>query len=84
MRGNRAARAGIESFIGAQVAVNYKAGHLVGVLADVGIRGITLRDSGPWRSSVRATRWMPYGAVIDVILASTLPAYAEDTEGETP
>lgn len=84
MNGNRATRSGIESWIGKEVAVNYRAGHVLGVLADVGVRGLTLRDSGPWRSSLRASRWIPYGAILDVTLASTLPAYSNDTEGATP
>lgn len=80
MTGARALRAGIESWIGDEVAVNYRAGQVIGVLADVGDRGLTLRNSGPWRSSVRAARWIPYGAVLDVVLTSTLPAYSNSTD----
>lgn len=73
----------IETWIGQAVAVNSRAGHLVGIVADVGGRGLTLERSGPRDSTTRATRWLPWGAVHDVILASSLSA-PDDIEPSLP
>lgn len=67
-------RAGIEAWmIGQAVAVNSRTGHVVGIVADVGERGLTLTQSGARGSTVRSTRFMPWSSVFEVILASTLP-----------
>jgi hypothetical protein len=63
---------GIEAWIGEAVAVNTRAEHLVGIVAEVEALGITLEHSGRRDSTIRATRFVPWRSINDVILASTL------------
>lgn len=65
---------GIEAWIGEAVAVNAKGGHMVGVVAAVDAIGLTLERAGRRDSTVRATTFVPWRSVADVVLASTLPA----------
>lgn len=71
----------IKGWIGEPVAVNRRdERQIVGLLDDVDKLGVTLTRAGARELPIRATVFVPWLAITDVFLASTLPTPAEPKE----
>lgn len=71
----------IKEWIGEPVAVNRRdEWQIVGLLESVDKLGVTLTRAGRRELPIRATVFVPWLAITDVILASTLPTPAKPKE----
>lgn len=71
----------IKGWIGKPVSVNRRdERQIVGLLDDVDKLGATLTRAGARELPIRATVFVPWLAITDVFLASTLPTPAEPKE----